>query len=134
MVDISPEQVLACLWDFPKASALGPSGWRAQYILELVTGLVSTVCAEALQLQQPRIRNKWVCMKAAVEMQGTGVRAHIKGESGGNGGCPWKGAIMQQRWAGVGARLQGSRHVERCTKGGGVVVEEWNDGGGGRVC
>ncbi len=53
MVDVSPEQVLACLRDFPKASAPGPSGWRAQHILELVTGLASTVCAETLQALAP---------------------------------------------------------------------------------
>ncbi len=42
MVDVSLEQVLACLWEFPKASAPGASEWRAQHILELVTGPAST--------------------------------------------------------------------------------------------
>ncbi len=42
-------RVFAWLWDFPKASAPGPSGWRAQHTLKLVTGPASTVCAEARQ-------------------------------------------------------------------------------------
>ncbi len=45
----SPEQMLAYLQNFSKASAPGPSGWRMQHILELATNPASTGCAEALQ-------------------------------------------------------------------------------------
>ncbi len=51
---------------------------------------------------QPHIKHKWVCMKAAVGMHGTGVRAQrqaiCEGESCGNGGHSWKVAKKQQRW------------------------------------